>query len=721
MDKKTVILSPLSIIDELLVHECSKNTSLKNTNAFSDKVSNHFCKLFTDNPELISDIPLIDNSWVPGRVPPNSLVRYVGMVQDVLEPEFYGSIYNAVDERTGEKTFVSARYREYLPLNSTLTVDVDNPVQLSERFPVFLVPVPGANTSAKNDVSAIQVDNSGPCPTNRKRGNSEMEVTEQHCARVSGKRLCKIQQTSCKVTEKKVNVKANKNDISPVFSSGIWTTTRDGPACIVKVPGPPESAFRLNTVVEVVGILAVSPETTHFVENQSAEQMSTTNLRNEEGLVSPSSTNQIIDFNEEEKCAIPPGSMVPRIHSLTYRVLGPTTDKESLGVSKCWPRTVTASPNDAAEIGRLRAESLSFFTRYLGGDALSAEFLLMHAASVCASSAAWIPFAMDQGFLKDENSTKELKHASIGSFPLCLAIPLDKGDSASVEKAPEAFALEGLMKCTLDKCVVLPLTRDILSSSNTEQQQDISKQKGNEKEGESKTKEKTRIPHVIRFDPFKDFQSGRIVPGRLQLSPGTNLVVDETSLTVGPLDSVAVCNLGSIRRLIEEQTLELDFQWHKQTLPMDVPTLVICRGRPIIPSDSLCLIHMSTAAAAALKNVTVSDIENDPALCIVKKYLATVKLSQLKAYFQSSSMTESTPAFVKCVEETFVHRRKLNPNVGPSDCHRWLAMTRLLAATYAKLDSPLDEVMWEKAIQLDDAREKRKIAKQRKENVIKAM
>ena len=46
-------------------------------------------------------MPLIDAEYKPGSLPPNTLVRLVGMVQDIRDPELYGRVYTAKDTLEG--------------------------------------------------------------------------------------------------------------------------------------------------------------------------------------------------------------------------------------------------------------------------------------------------------------------------------------------------------------------------------------------------------------------------------------------------------------------------------------------------------------------------------------------------------------------------------------------------------------------------------------------
>ena len=62
--------------------------------------------------DLISRIPLLQSSDKSWKLLPGTLVRYVGMVQDMLEPEYYSSAVRLVHKTTKEEKIVTGKYRD---------------------------------------------------------------------------------------------------------------------------------------------------------------------------------------------------------------------------------------------------------------------------------------------------------------------------------------------------------------------------------------------------------------------------------------------------------------------------------------------------------------------------------------------------------------------------------------------------------------------------------
>lgn len=88
--------------------------------------------------------------------------------------------------------------------------------------------------------------------------------------------------------------------------------------------------------------------------------------------------------------------------------------------------------------------------------------------------------------------------------------------------------------------------------------------------------------------PFKDYKSNRLMSGNLQLPDRTHLIIDETALRTGQLDSTGVLNVRAINDIINWQKLEYDFTFHKQEFPTDYPVLVLSEGKSVFQVKKMC-------------------------------------------------------------------------------------------------------------------------------------
>lgn len=59
----------------------------------------------------------------------------------------------------------------------------------------------------------------------------------------------------------------------------------------------------------------------------------------------------------------------------------------------------------------------------------------------------------------------------------------------------------------------------------------------------------------------------------------SNLLIDETQMDEGKIDKHGVDNIKAIATLIEEQSIQYNFQYYQQDLPTNVSVVIIGNGR----------------------------------------------------------------------------------------------------------------------------------------------
>jgi len=84
-------------------------------------------------------------------------------------------------------------------------------------------------------------------------------------------------------------------------------------------------------------------------------------------------------------------------------------------------------------------------------------------------------------------------------------------------------------------------------------------------------------------DCRKDYDANKLLSGVLQLSAQTHLVLDETCLEPGQLDSKGVHNVAALGTLISQQKVDYDFQFYKLEFQTNIPVLVLSEGKSLLP------------------------------------------------------------------------------------------------------------------------------------------
>jgi hypothetical protein len=172
------------------------------------------------------------------------------------------------------------------------------------------------------------------------------------------------------------------------------------------------------------------------------------------------------------------------------------------------------------------------------------------------------------------------------------------------------------------------------------------------------------------YVPTKDYIRNRLLPSFLQLQAGTLLVLDETTLEEGALDSRGVRSLQTLRRFASEQTLPLDFEYYTTNLPVDVPVISMSCGEPLVGGGLILPLQPSATETQTTVSLWMQEEE------LLKLRLALAIMRAIEA--------DMSPQLSGMVQEDFVRARNEEcdgsvPVVGPRDLHTWLTLVRLIA------------------------------------------
>ncbi|XP_015235810.1 PREDICTED: mini-chromosome maintenance complex-binding protein [Cyprinodon variegatus] len=507
----------------------------------------------------LNDVPL-------HYLKPNSLVKFRCLIQDMFDPEFYMGVYETVDPSTKAKMLRCGKYKDVtesgVDLNSKSTVT-------AERQTFYCVPIPGENQWAKDGYAATTsnqgraVPSTSYVPSRQKRSyeeDEEMEVqpqkqkethagsqsaTEQH-----GNGDCKRQETEAPSSQA---ASASHLDLNFPLPG------EKGPSCLVKVYEDWDS-FKLNDTLEVYGVLSVSPALSALAEEKDA-------------FLDPTES---METAEELRVHCPPASLVPRLHMLYGKRVAhnnPLLPHASLEESSAF------FSSTLGEMAAVRAELLSYFTHVLLGDALAAEYLLLHLISTVYSRRDVLPlgkFTLNLSGCPTVSSYTELLYQIIQQL------------------VPSSFYLA-------------------MSLQNMNQ---------------------------MRLVPKKDYVANRLVSGALQLARNTSLFLDETQLEQGQLDATGVRNVTALGNLISWQKVDYDFNYHQMEFPCNINVLVASEGRSLLPSD--CHIHLQPQVAPPRMEEYLSSIHLHPqASSQLNKFRVFLGAARLLDYSISEEVTKA--------------------------------------------------------------------------------
>ncbi|XP_027338865.1 mini-chromosome maintenance complex-binding protein isoform X2 [Abrus precatorius] len=542
---------------------------------------------FLFDQSRLSQVPVLTPATIR-CVKPNTLVRFRGMIQDMLGNEFYvGAYKDGSVWRTNKFMDVSQ-----FPMGSS------SDMRIWERRLLYCVPVPGLNQWTEISAEAVGNQSMDLISDQReKRRRAEDESSDMH---VSDDEVQDSPNTK-KLREGEHSSRASQSqgavpEIAGSSMSLVPGFYGNSPPCLVKIYDSPESELKLNDIFEFVGILTSDPELQD--DNEGCD------LSNE--------------LCEDPLRHFPPNK-VPRLHCFIHRKLAVQDFLQNNPIVEPKPDLVKG----------IREALLRHLTAVLGNDDLAAHFMLLHLLSKV--------------------------HARVDALAvgkLSLNFTCFNKETVSVFGKQINLALKNLVPFTL--CI--PLTVEYLNTASVA--------------------------------PKKNYDTNRLETGVLQLAEGSHLIVDETKLEAGTLNSVGVENARLLKNLMELQKVEYDFKYYKMEMATDVQLLVLSEGKSnILPAD--VIVPFRPAATNCSEVVTIEALE------AWRWYLATVR--QLSHSIESEMQ--------KVVENDLVAARQADRSLNPQDLSRWLTMGRLMSLSYGETSLSLEH--WQMVKELERLRRER--------------
>nr|GMC94318.1 mini-chromosome maintenance complex-binding protein [Ipomoea batatas]GMC96630.1 mini-chromosome maintenance complex-binding protein [Ipomoea batatas] len=293
----------------------------------------------------LSQVPMLNPSTIRW-IQPHTLVRFRGMIQDMLGNEFYVGAYKDGEAwRTNKFADVSQ-----FPMS-------DSPdMRVWERRLLYCVPVPGQNpwTEPSSEVvmDSLKKSNYYTDLQREKRqreddpivNDVDMEANdESHASPPSTKKM------------REDGIASTSTDSGETLNKAICNTTNMGAEfersfpCLVKIYDSPESDLKLNDIFEFIGVLT-------FDTDLSKEKEDNNNVES--------------SLCEDVLVELPP-SKVPRLHCFVYQKLNVQDFLSN------FPRTEIKSH----VVKGIRETLLGHLTSVLGNDRVAAEFMLLHLLS----------------------------------------------------------------------------------------------------------------------------------------------------------------------------------------------------------------------------------------------------------------------------------------------------------------------------------------------------
>ncbi|KAI3993641.1 hypothetical protein MKX01_002654 [Papaver californicum] len=547
----------------------------------------------------ISQVPILDSSTI-GRIKPNSLVRFRGMVQDMLGNELYiGAFKDGSTWRSNKYTDVAS-----FPMSSS------SEMSMWERRLLYCVPVPGQSpwvveasssaAAASSEAAINRRDNWASQHGEKRRRDDDTSVDEMdfnisnHEVKGSPLSTKKMREDGlpCQASQSReleIGETSSMQSVIPDFDTKSLS-------CLVKIYDSPETELKLNDVFEFVGVFTFDPEL----------------------VASKDETDESDALFEDELVNLPPNK-VARLHCLIHKKILIQDFLSGSPVTERVPYVIRG----------IRESLVGHLTAVLGNDGVAAQSVLLHLLSKVHSRVDTV--AIGKLSLNLTGFTKE---------------------TVSVFGNQLNLAIQSLLPLTQ----ALPLTVEYLNTAS--------------------------------LAPKKDYKANRLITGSLQLAEGTHLILDETQLNPGTLNSTGVENVKVLKSLMELQKVEYDFEYYKLEISSDVQLLVLSEGKSnILPADLVLPFQPSSVGSSLNADAN--------ALQAWRWYLATLR----------SLPHVIDPELQKVIENDLVEARQEDRSLGSSDFSRWLTMARLMSASFGETSLSLEH--WQMVKELERLRKDR--------------
>ncbi|KAM6916062.1 mini-chromosome maintenance complex-binding protein [Xenentodon cancila] len=511
----------------------------------------------------LNDVPL-------HYLKPNSLVKFRCLIQDMFDPEFYMGVYETVDPTSKAKMLRCGKYKDVTECGVDFT---SRSTVTAERQTFYCVPIPGETQWVKEKYAgttqARVVPSTSYVPCRQKRSYEEDDDMDDMDTQPQKQRDPHAGPQSS--TDQHSNGDCKRQETEAPSSQAASASHLDlnfplpgekGPSCLVKVYEDWDS-FKLNDTLEVYGILSVSPALSALGDEKDASS----------SILDPA---ECMETAEEQRVHSPPASLVPRLHMLYAKTLAhnnPLLPCTSLEDSSAFLSSTLS------EMASVRAELLTYFTHVLLGDALAAEYLILHLISNVYTRRDVLP---------------------LGKFTLNLS------------GVPTVCSYTERLYQIIQQLV--PSSHYLgMSLQNMNQ---------------------------MRLGPKKDYVANRLVSGALQLARNTSLFLDETQLEQGQLDATGVRNVTALGNLISWQKVDYDFNYHQMEFPCNINVLIASEGRSLLPSD--CQIHLEPQVAPSHIEEYLSGIHvHLQASSQLNKFRIYMTVARLLDYSISDEVTKS--------------------------------------------------------------------------------
>ena len=631
----------------------------------------------------------------------SSIVRFFGFVQDQMDPEYYQT------KVQGRNT----KYRDYVYNGDDEqgSADVDpmmmgGDMELAERQPLLVVPLPFTSEWFREGLSSYndagdddKMENeAGNNTSNNKRAREEEEVEESAVSsdnmqiEASPNNVTDEEGASSPARNRAKNDAKSPNCVGSTpnaldwWPAGTMGSDESQIPVLAKVYYDDDDAegdrLRLNDLVEMVGVVHFDPMEADFGSQQKKQEDTKDDACSNGGCrgMFADDLDGFDDLSLMDRCALPPPSLLPRLHVLCYnRIdLDNVARKITLMATEGTP---TSSEDTDDRTFAIDALSHHLFSgKREAGEALLMTLMSMAEREASANSSPGRPMTTQNG-------------TTLGCASLNITFPT----------ASACQSLKARLDATLRQIIPMVASADLSLRALAG--------------GGSPS---VSAGGMSISSPVKTSE-GRLAPSLMQLPKGAALLINQGSLGEGRVDEHGHRTLVALSGLTKNHTVPYRFDgmmdYHFEG---DYRVIVVSQGSSKNSQGANTRGEKLLGCTMQFKlNSLEYEADSDHVLpaetaARLRSYIARCRARDTEKKVQNIALSR---AILSQAEKDFVDRRVAtrsdnNTNstaaeIGEEDFHRWLNVTRLQTRSRGfgcALSTEASLGDWEAALTLDD-------------------
>ena len=178
------------------------------------------------------------------------------------------------------------------------------------------------------------------------------------------------------------------------------------------------------------------------------------------------------------------------------------------------------------------------------------------------------------------------------------------------------------------------------------------------------------------YYPRFDSETEELNPGKLQLSDGTFLLIDEINMNEGKLVEIGIKNIGALKSLIDFQLLGYEYPYNKIEINHDIEILIIThKTKSILFSPFLTLLP-TISSNDNIANENNSDVLNENDFKYIFYYINFIRYD---SFFNDKFIIKDEIS--KSIQQNYVEN---NPSFKADDFDLVLKLSRFHALSYGR-------------------------------------